>query len=263
MTNPFAVINAHGEADTRGVTLALPIDRVRNLLPDGLELCPQEVTPKGTHPVIVFFQDMFRVVLSVPTLLPSRTYREYCMGVPFSCISTRSITPGYPGPYFFMPKLYLDDPWPTITGVLGWGFPKRFASMMVTAERYDVSDLPGRRLTSLSWKPDSGGNYRPVANWPNFAPIRAMLDQPLISMAPASLGPFFILSDFDRNWDAALVAPMQTALDVDIEFVPGFQPGRYPASDWSPGIDGSVLGSYDLRVPWRLSLPYPPLFRFR
>jgi hypothetical protein len=90
-----------------------------------------------------------------------------------------------------------------------------------------------------------------------------MLSQPIISMVPASLGPFFILSDFDKNWDVAAVQPIQTGLEVDVEYVPGYGGGRYPVSGWSPGIDESVLGSYELRAPWRLSIPYPPVFSFR
>jgi hypothetical protein len=263
MNNPFNLVNANGEADTRGVTLALPIDRVRNLLPVGLDLLPQHVTPKGTHPLIVLFQDMFRANFSVPTLFPGQTYREYCMGVPFACLSTGSITPGYPGPYFYMPRLYLDNPWPTVTGVVGWGFPKRLASIMVTADRFEITDYTGRRLTSLSWKPDPDRKYQPLGELILFEPSRAMLNQPLISRSPASFGPFFTLADFDRNWEVATLRPIETALEVDVEFVPGYPAGRYPASGWSPGIDQSVLGSYELRVPWRLSLPYPPLFRFR
>lgn len=263
MTNPFAAINAHGGAVTRGVTLALPSDCVRNLLPAGLDLGTQDVTPRGTHPVIVFFQDMLRASFSIPTLFPAQTYREYCMGVPYSYLSRESITPGHPGPYFFMPKLYLDNPWPTATGILAWGFAKSLASIQVTADSFTISELSGLRLTALSWKAKTTGNYAPVGNWPNFAPIRAMLDQPLISMFPATLGPFFLLSDFDRNWDVAAIKPMETVLEVDIEFVPGYRAGRYPASGWSPGIHKSVLGSYELRVPWRLSVPYPPIFSFR
>lgn len=260
--NPFSLINLHGDGTMRGVTLALPTERVRNLLPAGLELGTQDVSPQGTHPVVLFFHDMFRAQMSIPTLLPNMTYHEHSIGVPFSYISRGSLTPGNPGPYYFMPKLHLDNFNATIGGLLFWGFPKEMASFDVTADRYTVTSLAGQRLTSVAWKARANHGFLPIAEYPHFAPVRQMLTQPIISMVPAALGPFFILSDFDKDWDVATVRPLQTVLDVDVEYVPGYPGGRYPEKGWSPGIDQSVLGSYELRAPWRLSLPYPPLLSF-
>ncbi len=260
--NPFAVINLNGTGTMRGVTLALPTDRVRELLPAGLEPGEQSVTPPGTHPVILFFHDMFRAQMSIPTLLPSMTYHEHSFGIPFSYISSGSITPGLPGPYYFMPKLYLDNFWATLGGLTYWGFAKEMASVTVTGDNYTVTSLTGQRVTALNWKKQENSEYQPIANYPHFEPVRQMLNQPIISMVPFAMGPFFILSDFDKAWETATLCPMETAVEVDLAYIPGYQPGRYPAEGWSPGIDTSVLGSYDLRAPWRLSLPYPPLLSF-
>jgi hypothetical protein len=261
--NPFAAINLHGDGTMRGVTLALPTARVLDLLPAGLELGKQEVTPPGTHPVILFFHDMFRAQMSIPTLLPNMTYHEHSVGVPFSFLASGSITPGMPGPYYFMPKLYLDNFWATIGGLLFWGFAKEMASATVTATSYTVNSLAGQRLTALTWKKPKQEELRPIAECKHFEPVRQMLTQPIISMLPAAMGPFFILSDFDKAWEVATIRPLETSLEVDVEYVPGYAGGRYPASGYSPGIDASVLGSYELRAPWRLSLPYPPLMAFR
>jgi hypothetical protein len=260
--NPLAAINLNGTGTMRGVTLALPTDRVRNFLPAGLELGEQKVTPPGTHPVILFFHDMFRAAMSIPTLLPNMTYREHSVGVPFSYLSSGSITPGFPGPYYFMPKLYLDNLWATLGGLVFWGFAKEMASVTVTADSYTVNSMAGQRLTSLGWKKPRQEECLPIAEYPNFEPIRQILSQPIISMLPMAMGPFFILSNFDKAWESATIRPLETSLEVDVEYVPGYAGGRYPASRWSPGIDSSVIGSYELRAPWRLSLPYPPLFAF-
>ena len=67
--NPFNAINLSGEGAMRGVTLALPVERVRNMLPAGLELGAQNVTPEGTHPVILFFHDFFRAQRSIPGMI--------------------------------------------------------------------------------------------------------------------------------------------------------------------------------------------------
>jgi hypothetical protein len=261
--NPFAAINLNGTGTMCGVTLALPIERVREFLPAGLELGEQQVTPAGTHPVILFFNDLFRAQMSIPTLLPNLTYHEHSFGVPYSYLSAGSITPGVPGPYYYMPRLYLDSFLATLGGLSFWGFPKEMSTFLVTGESYTVTSFSGQRVMSLSWKTSADQTSRPIREYANFEPIRQMLSQPLISMVPLSFGPFFILSDFDKQWEVATVRPLATSLEVDVEYVPGYPAGRYPASGWSTGIDESVLGSYELRTPWRLSLPYPPLLSFR
>src|ERR1700739_2281091 len=129
MTNPFAAVNLNGDGTMRGATLALPADVVRNLIPAGLELGPQDVTRAGTHPVIVFFHDMFRAISSVPTIYPSLTYYEQGLAVPFFYLSGQSITPGYPGPYYFVRGLLLDNMIAILGGVIGWGLPKQPASI--------------------------------------------------------------------------------------------------------------------------------------
>jgi hypothetical protein len=260
VANPFGHINLHGDSAMRGVTLALPTDVVRNFLPAGLVLGAQSVTPPGTHPVVLLFNDLFRARMSFPTLLPNLTYHEHSFGVPFAYLSGESLVPGKPGPYYFMPRLYLDSFWAILGGVAFWGFAKELASFTVTADRYTIASNSGQRLTSLAWTPVPGGEFRPCAEYEQFEPVRRMLAQPLISMAPASMGPFFVLSDFDKAWDVAIVKPLQTELEVDVAYVLGYSAGRYPASGHYPGIDSSPLGSYELRAPWRLTLPYPPLF---
>jgi hypothetical protein len=261
MMNPFLAINANGDGVTRAVTLALPRDTVRNLLPAGLELGEQSVTDSGLHPVVLFFHDLYGAGFSLPSFFPKQTYREFSMGVPYTYLSRGFITAGHPGPYYYMPKLYLDNPWPALTGLIGWGFAKRLAAIHVTDDRYTISNSSGR-LTSLSWKTDSSAYYKPIAAYSYFTAIRTMLEQPLISMVPMGMGPFFVVSNFERHWDVAQLRPLQTVVDVDFDFVTGYPAGRYPASDWSAGIDKSVLGSYELRAPWRLSLPYHPLLSF-
>jgi hypothetical protein len=136
------------------------------------------------------------------------------------------------------------------------------ASVTVTAESYTVNSFSGQRLTSLTWKKPKG-ELRPIQEVANFEPVRQMLSQPIISMLPLAMGPFFILSNFDKDWTTASVRPLETSVEVDVEYVPGYGGGRYPASGWSRGIDSSVIGSYELRALWRLSLPYPPLFASR
>jgi hypothetical protein len=114
-----------------------------------------------------------------------------------------------------------------------------------------------RPVTAMTWK--ATGEHRPIDQYELFEPIRRTISQPFVSLVPAALGPFFILSDFDKQWDVATIRPFETVTEVFEAYVPGYDPGRYPGEGRSPGIDASVLGSYELRSPWRLTLPYPPV----
>jgi len=255
--NPYSYVSLNGHGTMRGLTLALPSEQVRQLLPYGLELGAQDVTPAGTHPVVVYFHDMFRAHMSIPSLLPSLTYHEHSLGVPFAYVTQRGqLSATSPGPYYFMPRLHLDSFLATLGGIAYWGYAKRMASFLVDANNYTVSSSRGTPITSLQFQ--AKGEFRPVEEFPLFAPIRKMLDQPLISMLPAALGPFFVCSNFDKQWSAATMRPMQTQMQIDEAYVPGLLPGAYPAEGLSPGIDQIALGSYELRAPWRVSMPYPP-----
>ena len=68
------------------------------------------MTLSGRIPVIMGFHDMFRLHASVPSLLPSMTYHEHSVGIPY-CYVTQggAMTARTPGPYYFMPILLLDN----------------------------------------------------------------------------------------------------------------------------------------------------------
>jgi hypothetical protein len=259
--NPFSAINLGGDGVFRGVTLAVPKERVQALLPSGLVLGEQTVTPAGTHPVIASFNDLSHARMSVPSLMPTLNYNEYTLGIPYSYIARSGLNRNSPGPYYYMPKLFLDSMLAVIGGVSFWGFRKVPASFNVDGERFAITDS-GQALTSLSWT--SAGALKPVSSYPNFEPIRSMLDQRLISQLPPLGGPIFVVSDFDRRWEAATLRPLETTLAIDSDFVPdctSFAQYTVGRGTTSPGIDKSVLGSYELVTPWRLSFPYLPIMR--
>jgi hypothetical protein len=251
-------MNLSGDSTMRGVLLSREIACVQDLLPRGLKLGKQTLTGSGTHPVMLFFNDVFRGHLSIPTLIPNLTYHEFHIGIPFTYLAGN-------GPYYYMARLYLDQLLPVLGGLVFWGLPKEMASIAVSANpveyTYTVTSLAGYPLASLRWQ-----NAAPVQiamDAPFFIPIREILSQTLISRLPAAVGPVYILSDFDKLWKApgARVLALGTRLHLDGELViPSPVPG--PVPDWMPGLaPDSPSGAFELRVPWRLSLPYPPQSR--
>lgn len=262
--NPFDAINLNGFGTFRGVTLAPPIELVRALMPPGLSLGDQTVTPFGTHPVIVSFNKLSDARMSVPSLLPTLNYREYTVGIPYSFVSYGKAARDGLGPFYYMPRLLLDSMLAVIGGLGFWGFLKEAATFRRSGLQQSIWSSDGTELTSLSWT--AGGEHRPITAFP-FDEVRRMLDQPLVSQVPLELGPY-VVSEFQRQWDRATVRPIETILTVqDDSFLRGcagiskrtcFEGCE---AGHSLGIDASPLGSYELRVPWRLGIPYVPFAR--
>ncbi len=261
--NPFDAINLNGFGTFRGVTLAPPTELVRALLPSGLALAEQTVTQAGTHPVIMSFNKLSDARMSVPTLLPTLNYREYTIGIPYTFVTHGNATGDGLGPFYYMPRLLLNSMLAVIGGIGFWGFLKQSATFERRATEQSISSGDGRKLTSLSWV--ERGEHKPVDAYP-FAPVQAMLDQPLVSQLANGLGPF-VVSEFDRQWTRATVRPIETTLAVQDDFVAGCKEiARCTCSEGcdaghSLGIDTGALGSYELRAPWRLGMPYVPIAR--
>lgn len=254
--NPYNYVSLNGQGTMRGVTVEVPTEQAQRLLPHGLELGVQDITRPGYHPLILFFHDMFKAHMSIPSPLPSLTYHEHSLGVPFCYVRSGATSTGGSGPFYFMPTLHLDSFLATLGGVLYWGFAKQMASFTVVQDRYTVVSSRGNTVTSLQFRPC--GEYQPLSAYPAFEPIRQVLNQPIVSLLPLAMGPFFICSNFDKEWSAATIRPLETVMNIDEAYAPGLEPGAYPREGFSPGIDKSVLGSYELLSPWRLSMPYPP-----
>ncbi len=266
--NPFNVVNLHGTGCFRSVTLALPIEQVARFLPAQLELGAQNVTPPGTHPVILSFNALTRAEMSIPSLLPSLTYNEFTFGIPYTMARRGKVGTAFQqllgrsnarvsGPFYYMPQLFLDSVLATLGGILYWGYAKRLARFKNAANRVAIDAEDGSALTSLDF--NVAGEARPVTDYPHFAPIQAMLNQPLVSQMPVALGPVSVVADFDKHWPSATLRPLHTAVTVQQAFVQGFGLGRFPAADWSEGIDTMVMGSYELQAPWRLGMAHMPL----
>jgi hypothetical protein len=255
LLDPYSYVSLDGDAILRGVTIALPTERVRGMLPEGLELGEQRLTPPGTHPVVLWFQVMLRAHMSVPTLLPSMTYLEHIFAVPHTFVTRGRVDRRTPGPYLFMARLYLDDLLATVGGVLWWGFAKEMAELRLGRRRFSVAQR-GDTLISLRFEPQ--GELLPASRFPHFGAMRQIMRQPLVSQLPLGRGPFFACSDFDRAVEEGRMRPLRTVVEVREPFVPGLPCARFPAEGAAPGIEVSPLGSYEIRSPWRQGLIYAP-----
>jgi hypothetical protein len=248
-----------GDGVTRSVVLALPAATVRGLLPASLQLAEQDLTPPGTHPVVFLFHDFTQCQFSFPTFLQPMRFHEQTFGIPFTRVRAGLCFQSGSGPYYFMPRLYLDDLWVLMVGRNLWGFDKQLASVRLTADRFAVASLPGRPLVSLDWS-GSQPPLAPVDLSPEFDPVRRILDQPLLTLSPAAVGPFLTLTDFDRRWNLAALRPLRARLDVDDSYLRGL-PAMSCVTEARSGDSGlSLPAAFEFSAQWWLSFLYPVPF---
>jgi hypothetical protein len=257
MTPTMSLTGLHltGITHMRGALLTLPIETIKRLLPPGLEPGIQTITSPGFHPVLLFFNDNFRTRLSVPSLIPSITYHEFHIGIPYTSLTQG---PGSgSGPFYFMPHLYLDHWAPIAGGILFWGFAKQIASMLVTGNSYTVTDALGRTVASLQWSADDRFEipWSPVLSFIPFQQILPMLQQPLVSRLPVSVGPYFVVSDFIREWDTAMVRRLQNGSSQTILTASTSHHSRS-----TPNSNEDPMVYFEVTAGWDLSLPYSPGF---
>lgn len=244
-------VSLDGYARMRGVTLALPIPTVGRLLPAQLALAPQDLTPPGTHPVILFFYDVLEARMSFPSPLPPLTYREHIVAIPHTLATCGDPRCDGHGPLLHMPTLRLDNAFAVSGGVALWGFAKRLADIVEGPGYYDVNDRDGARLASLDYAPP--GAFAAPAALPHLAPLRAALDQPVVGRFPMARGPYVAASRFDRRWEDAGVRPLAGEVAIHREYVPGLA----PRSHRFEGLDASPLGGFEIAAHWRLGVPSP------
>jgi hypothetical protein len=258
--NPYRSMRLIGRWNLHVVQIALPIDNVRAMLPPGLALAPQQLTPEGTHPVRLYFTADLHATLSWPPGI-DMLYNEQCFGVPFVSRVAQAFPVAPSGPYYYMPRLWLDDWVPTYGGLVFWGYEKRLANIEVAAEKEDEKDwivyrvadrMTGIPQITARWQLEPGEPVR-VSNEPNFAAQQAVMDQPVVSQVPWSMGPYQALAHFDMTWNAAIVQGIQAEVEIHQPFIPGLPVARFPRTR---GIADDPFGSYVLTCPWELGLAY-------
>jgi hypothetical protein len=236
-----------GSWTVRVATLVLPREQVAAMLPSGLVLGPQRLTPRGTHPLRLSFATPFaaRMTHWPPGFLGMHDYREHVIGIPFVY---RSGTPAY-GPFYFMPRLLLDNAGSALGGNMFWGFEKELCQIECRPGLFRARDLfDGHPLLELRWQPN--GRWRPAQEARNFRPSMNITDQPLVFRTLWN-------ANFTHYWSTAMVRSVRSRVEIREPYVPHMPVGRFD----SAGLRSSVNGSYELRVTWATSLPYYPEVR--
>lgn len=216
-----------------------------SMLPPGLGLAPQNITGPDEHPVVFLLGREWDVSVHVgPFKARDCQYLEFLLAVPF--VARKSGTTAMPGPFVFMPRLFLDN-WPFV--VAGWfyGYAKRRARVQSPPDGYGIQSLL-LGTPSLSARFEDRGPWGPVGDYPNASHLTPVFHLPFVGRGPFGS---FIYSDLDFHMDRSRIQPVAAQIRIEASFARGVPPGSHSF----PGIDQSSFGAFRIEVPWTLGPP--------
>lgn len=244
LTYPNYPAQGEGIYSTNAVLWPFPNEVIAPLLPRKLELAPQTLTGHDTHPVIMFFGSQANVR---PDFIPfgGMSYNEFIIAIPFVQWRDAGEYP-YRGPFAYMPRLFLDKVFATLLGYM-YGYPKLLARIQ-GGNAYRVHDmLLDRPLIRGDFTPH--GDQKPVSEFPHFAALRPIFEIPFVGKLDVTP---YICSKMTFNLDDALIRSCESSVELQYEFLPGI----LPDTRVSQGLTHEPLGSFQLDVPWNLTLPF-------
>jgi uncharacterized protein with NAD-binding domain and iron-sulfur cluster len=245
---PWSLAYAEGRVAAAIVTLALPAHEVARLLPAGVTMLAQTVTPPGTHPVGLIFAEQREVRASV---LPfgGMAYSECAVAVPFVTLADGS-TGGQP--LMVLPALYLDRLLPTLAGRLLYGLRKHLARVDGAAAQQTVRTLWGAPVLGARLHADgaAGSNY----DFEQLAAVRAMMDQPIVTHDPLR---GWLFSFMDYRFEQARITPLRGQVEVAAGTLGAPQAAVWPVNSLRTAAAGAFLfdGGWTLTNPlqsWEL-----------
>ena len=237
----------YGLLQTAGANALLPFPRevVRRMLPRGLELDTQSLTAPGQHPVVMFFgwQDKVR-----PNFSPfGMSYLEFIISVPYVRHTDPALRARVPGPFIYMPQLYLNRASPVWLGVYAYGYKKALAQITADGNDYLVRQAKtGDPIVAGSFR--KAGMTGTAADFPQLRAVQQAYGQPLISR---TLLGTWLYSYFDFALGQALIQPIEMTIKIHNEQAAGLPPGVYRV----PSIRSSSLGGFFMSTAASISNP--------
>ena len=226
------------------VPISFPKVVVASMLPNGLSLAPQTLTPPDKHPLFlnIGFEDKVRPAWGSLNG-PGVNYQEFIVGLPYVQITATS-----QGPLYYSPRIYVNKISPALGGLF-WGFPKRLARIKAEHNSYQVSSYwQNEPLFTAHFTP-SGDPGLP-SQFPLFNEMSKILGKTTFLEPRAGS---FVCNQISQDLSTQLLQPVEADLEVLKHFVSGLKVGSYSAK----GIDTTVLGAFQYinPTPWQLTLP--------
>ncbi len=240
--------------------ISASIESARQVLPPELELAPQDVSEPGTHPLVFMFgfqKDVRHVLFGWPATIPflePADYTEFVFAVPFVQLKPQFRKSGaYHGPFYYMPRLFLDASLPIALGYL-YGFHKQRRQISADRHDFEILNSDGHAPMLRAHFSDPSAPFASASDVPAFRSLQKLLSLPVIGKL--SIGYYlcsrFTWNDGEEGKAGLQVAPAASTLEVLTPFFPGAQ----ALSSSSSGLGHETLGSFRMISNWRLRGPF-------
>ncbi|WP_120499143.1 NAD(P)-binding protein [Roseovarius sp. EL26] len=220
------------------------------VLPKGMSLHPQALTPEGRHPIAMLANQQIGVRLSaLPRLLGYKNYLEAIIAINFVQIE------GYEGVFSYLPNLYLTNSWAKSAGVWMYGYNKRMGSLQMGHDSYEVATPDGSPIWSGRYQQKNFA--QPLVESPECGLVQSISEQIVVTQGKFSKWQF---SSFDFNLSSAYVAGVSAEIDVVDSALADIPAGKMSAS---PLREKQLMGERRNKLPgafriwtsWTLSNP--------
>lgn len=224
---------------------------VQAILPPGMTLAPQTLTPQGTHPVAILANQQIGVRMSIlPKFLGYKNYYEAIIAINFVQVD------GFPGTFSYLPNLYLTNRGAQLAGVWMYGYNKRMGQLAMGNADYSVRDPEGNPIWSSRYQ--QRGFARGLSDSPEQGLVQTICNQVVVSQGKFSKWQF---SSFDFNLGSAAIAPVSAEIDIWNQKLADLPAGRLTARPLAmPGAPAHAAtglpGAFRIRTSWTLSNPF-------
>lgn len=227
---------------------SLPAEQVKQMLPPGLVLSKQSLTPPKTHPMTFLFNQQTNVRASfLPQILGFKSYLENIVAI--NCVEIE----GGDGTIFsFLPALFLNNALATYSGRFFYGLAKKLAKNTLDGSLYRTLSEENHPVWQMRYF-DHAPTGR-LVELGNVSLVRALLDTPILT--PRFFGTWQAMA-FDFSVGSAFAAPVATHLDIYSTNGLGLPAGRFISPPFSGGQEENGLpGAFRCWTDWTLSNPF-------
>lgn len=221
--------------------ISLDATFVSSLLPEGLVLGTQSMTPEGQWPVLLQFANQEYYLTPMPVI--HQTYKEASILIPF--VEYPAGADRKEGPYAFVSILYLDNFLTVLGGRLFYEFNKHLARIKTTTDSFDVRELLlGTRILDATWS--NRGTAAPCETFANFNALIPILSLPCIEYGIYG----FVTSNYVLSYEGQMLQPLNMKVtSTHCDYL--------PKGDYSiPSIADNLFGAFQMSFPWTLSFAH-------
>lgn len=223
---------------------------LQSILPPGMTLAPQAITPAGTHPVTILANRQIGVRPSaLPRFLGFRDYLEAIISV--ACVQVE----GRPGLFNYLPNLYLSNRAAQLAGVWFYGFDKRMGKLAMGDADYSVATPGGAPVWSARYQ--NRGFPRSLFDSPEASRVQTLCDQVIVTQGKVSRWQF---QSFDFSLGTAEITPVAAEITITDATLAQLPAGRMTTRPLAMDGDGAqhpqgLPGAFRIRTSWTLSNP--------